>query len=69
MPHGCHICAKASDMAKATMCTYHLSYLALPHWKFVLWCCADFPCINLPYQEPYKNMNKQHLQLVFTFIT
>ena len=24
---------------------------ALPHWKCVLWCCANCPCINLPDQE------------------
>ena len=36
MPHGRHIYAQASDMAKATMCTYPQSDHALPHWKCVL---------------------------------
>ena len=51
MPHGRHIYDKASDMAKDTMCTYPQSDHALPHWKCVLWCCAEFPCISLPDQE------------------
>ena len=68
MPHGRHINTKASDMAKSTMCTYPQSDNELPHWKYVLWCCADFPCINLPDQETDKIINKQHPQLGFTFI-
>ena len=43
--------AKASDMAKATMCTYPQSDHALPHWKCVLWCCAKCTCVNLTDQE------------------
>ena len=66
MPHGRHIYAKSSDMAKANMYKYPHSDHALPHCKFVLQCCANFPCINLPDQETYKNMKKQHPQLGFT---
>ena len=69
MPHGRHIYAKASDMAKDTMCTYPQTDHALPHWKYVLWCCANYPCINLTYQENIINMKKQHPQYSFTFIT
>ena len=54
MPHGSHIYAKASDMENATMCTYPHSDHALPHWKYVLRCCADCSCINLPDQETTK---------------
>ena len=36
MPHGCHIYARASDMEKATMCTYPQSDHSLPHWNCVL---------------------------------
>ena len=54
MPHGCHIYAKASNMANATMCTYTQSDHALPHWKCVFRCCADCTCINLPDQETNK---------------
>ena len=36
--------------------------------KFVLRCCAECPCINIPDQETNK-MTKQHPQLGFTFIT
>ena len=56
MPHGRHIYDKASDMAKATMCTYQQSDYALPHWKYVFRCCAKCPCINLHDQET----NKKH---------
>ena len=51
MPHGCHIYAKSSDIAKAKICTYHQSDHELPHWKYVLWFCAKCPCINMPDQE------------------
>ena len=54
MPHGRHMYAKASDMEKATMCTYPQSDHALPHWKFLLWCCSEFSYINLPEQEKNK---------------
>ena len=47
MPHGIHIYAKASDMANGTMCTYPQSEHALSHWKYVLRCCSDCPCINI----------------------
>ena len=50
MPHGRHMYAKASDMEKVTICTYPQSDNALPHWKYVLWCCAECPYINLPDQ-------------------
>ena len=51
IPHGRHIYAKASDMAQDTMCTYPQSTHALPHWKCLLYFCANCPCINLPDQE------------------
>ena len=69
MPHGNHIYAKASDMANATMCTYPQSDNALPHWKCVLRCCADCPCINITDKETTKNITKLHPLLGFTFIT
>ena len=69
IPHGRHIYVKSSDMEKTTVCIYPQYDRALPHWKCVLRCCADCPCINLPDQEKYKNMKKQHRQLGFTFIT
>ena len=56
MPHGRHIYAKTSDMAKATMCTDPHSDHALPHWEFVLRYCAECPFINLLEQEK----NKKH---------
>ena len=67
MPHGRHIYAKASGMANATMCAYPHSDDAPPHWKCVLQCCTECPCINLPEQDVFKK--KQHPQLGFIFIT
>ena len=54
IPHGIRIYAKSSDIANAAMCTYPQSEHALPHWKFVLRCCDDCPCINIPDQETTK---------------
>ena len=51
MLHGRYIDVKASDMEKATMCTYPKSNHALPHWKCVLRCCSDYTLINLTDQE------------------
>ena len=36
------------------MCTYPQSEHSLPHWKCVLWCYSDCPCINIHYQETTK---------------
>ena len=69
MLHGRHIYAKSYDMEKATICTYPQSDHALPHYKCVLWCCADCPYINLPDQATNENMKKQNPQLGFTLIT
>ena len=54
MSHGRHIYAKASDMANAKICTYLQSDHALSHWKCVLRCYADCPCINISDQETTK---------------
>ena len=51
MLHGRHICSKSSDMINATMFTYSQYDHALTHWKYVLRCCAECPCINIPNQE------------------
>ena len=51
MPHGRHIYAKASNMEQATMCAYTKSNNERTHWKYVLRCCADCPCINITDQE------------------
>ena len=51
MPQGRHIYTKASDMEKSTICTYLQSAHELPHWKCLLWCWDDCPCITLTDQE------------------
>ena len=58
MPHGRHIYAKSSGIAKATLCVYRQSDHALSHWKCVLRCCVQCSSINLPEQEKYdRNPN------------
>ena len=54
MPHGNHMFQTESDMAISTICEYLPSKYALPHWKYVLRCCAKFPHIYLPSLEPYQ---------------
>ena len=51
MPHKRHNYTKASDMEKAKICVYPQYDRALPHWKCLLQCCTDCPCINIPDQE------------------
>ena len=51
MPHGRHIYANVSDIENSTMYAYPHSDSALPHWKCVLRCCFDCPCINITDQE------------------
>ena len=60
IPHGSYIYAKVSDMANSTMCTYPKSEHALPHWKCVLQCCDNCPCINIPDQETTKKHDKKN---------
>ena len=59
MTHGSHIYAKTSDMENETMCTYTQSDYAIPHWKCILWCCADCPCINIPDQKTPKKHDEK----------
>ena len=54
IPHGSHIYATTSDMANATICAYPQSEHSLPHWKYLLRCCNDCPCININDQEISK---------------
>ena len=75
MPHGRHIYAKAYGMANATMCAYPHSDHALQHWKYVLRCCANCPCINLPDHETTKKIeettpsNKFHIYCIIGLCT
>ena len=40
------------------MCAYPQSEHSLPHWKCVLLCCNDCPCINIPEQYITKKHDK-----------
>ena len=53
MSHGRHVYAKAYDTAKVKICAYSQSDHALPHWKFLLQCCAKCSSIDIPDQETY----------------
>ena len=51
MPNGKHIFKTASDMDIEKMCAYLSSKYALPHWKCVMSCCAQYPSIDIPSPE------------------
>ena len=51
IPHGFIIYQTSYDMAMSEICKSTLIYLALPHWKYALHCCANFPRIDLTDQE------------------
>ena len=55
MPHGRHIYTKAYDKENSTKYAKSQSDNALPHWKCVLRCCAQFPSIHIPDQETDDN--------------
>ena len=65
MPHGNHMFKISSDMAMTTMCAYPSSKYALPHWKFVLRCCAQFPCIYL--QSPESDQHNSNVSPTISF--
>ena len=50
MPHGNHMFQTAYDMEMERMCTYPSSNYALPHLKYILRCCVQFPLIDIPNQ-------------------
>ena len=53
------------------MCAYPHSYHALPHWKFVMQCCAKCPSVNISDQESdnqYSNTNPSILFHVYHLI-
>ena len=56
MPHGRHIYAKASDVAKAKMCTYLHSDHALPHWKFFFGAALNVHISIFLTKKQIKNM-------------
>ena len=48
MPHGKHMFPTASDIDMKKMYAYPSLNYALPHRKWVLHCCAQFPWTDLP---------------------
>ena len=52
-------------MENSTICANSQSDHALPHWKFVLRCCAQYPSINIPDQETYDNHPNPSLSIRF----
>ena len=66
IPNGRHIYAKAYYMEKAkTFCAYPQLDHSLPHWKFVLQCCAKFTCVNLPDQETDDQYSDTTISIIF----
>ena len=65
MTHEPHIYAKSYDTSKATICAYTQSNHELPHWIYVMQCCAECPCVNLPYQETYDQYSDTSPSIIF----
>ena len=65
MPHGRHLYARSYDMENSTMCTYPQSAHTLPHWKCVLQCCANCPCINITEQETDNQYSETTSSITF----
>ena len=68
MPHGIHIYAKASDMAKENFCAYSQLNHALTHCQCVIQCCDKFTEINLPDKETDDQYSDTSPSVFFTFI-
>ena len=65
MPHGHHIYVSASDIAMAKICAYSTYQHELPHSKFVLCCCSNFPRIDIPGQESYMHHSNTYPSILF----
>ena len=63
--YGRHIYANASNMAMTTRCAYPLSQHALPQWKCVLLCCANFPSIDLQGKHSDRNHSNTYPSISF----
>ena len=46
------------------MCSYPPTQNALMHYKFVLHCCENFPCIDIPGQESYWHSYKKSPSII-----
>ena len=65
MSHGCHIYDTSADMVMTKMYAYPPSQHALPRWKCVLHCCANFPYIDIPDQESDRHHSKTSTSIRF----
>ena len=63
--NGRYIYAASSDMAMGKMYAYPTSQHVLSHWKFVLYCCANCPCIDLPDQESDMHHSRKYISICF----
>ena len=53
-----YIYATTADMDMDTMCAYTPYQHESLHWKCVLICCDNFPCIDPPDQESDSNHSR-----------
>ena len=65
IPHVKHVFKTASDIAMATMCAYPSFKNSLPHWKFVMRCCAKCSCIDVT--SPESDQNKSNVSSTIRF--
>ena len=57
--HGFHTNKKATDIFMSTMCTFSSDQHDLPHWKFVLRCCAK--CLGIFMSVQYCNRDDTNI--------
>ena len=53
------------DIDMVIICAYQPSQHALTHWKFVLCCCVNCPCIDIPDQESDRHHSNTSLSVCF----
>ena len=58
-----------SDILMARMCAYPSSNYALPHWKYFLRFCAQFPHIDIPSPESDQRHSNVILTIRFFLLT
>ena len=62
---GSHIYAIEYGTAINTICASPPSQHELPHWKYVLRCCYNYPLIDFPFQESDRNNSNTSTSVSF----
>ena len=65
MPHGRRIYETAYVISMAAVFAYPQYQHALPHCKYVLSCCSNFPRIGIPDQESDRHHSNAYTSMRF----